>query len=114
MSYEVWEGAVGEAFAKEFKGFYDIYKSVASLPAKVILNPAKADIPADVSTLFALVACLVNMTEAKNIDQIATYICRLDGEYRTFYFRSIEARKSALCNSSAFINWTINFPKDIA
>ena len=40
INYEVWVGAVGEAFATEFMAYYKICQSIATLPAVLSLAQA--------------------------------------------------------------------------
>jgi hypothetical protein len=105
-------GCVGETFAVEFMGFRQIYKEVAGLPAKVVLNPQTTEIPAKPDILFALSAALSYNASAKNIDAIGIYTERIPSEMRTFFWKSATARKPELCESNAFINWTVRNPDD--
>lgn len=113
IDLEVWQGAVGEAFATEFFGFYQIYTKVAGLPAQIVMNPAKAQIPTSPDLAFALTSALAFMASEKNIDALAIYTKRLDGEFRTFFWRSVVVKKPALASTQAYITYTLENQADI-
>lgn len=114
VDLEVWSGAVGEAFATEFMGFYSIFNKIAGLPAQVLVNPSTAPMPQQVDLMFALASALAYMAKDKNIDALATFAERMDGEFRTFFWKSATQRDPSLCQTRAFVNWTVNHSEDIA
>lgn len=111
MDFEVWQGAVGEAFAIEFKGFYDTFKALAGLPEKVIMSPSTAPIPSEPATLFALCGALANRAKDSNFAALCEYGKRLAGESRgefeTCLVHDSISRNPALQETRAFIEWSV-------
>jgi hypothetical protein len=114
IDLEVWSGAVGEAFATEFYGFHAIYSKVAGLPSQIVLNPTTAPIPDKADMMFALSSALAHMAKPANLDALATYVERIDGEFRTFFWKSATLKNPDLCKSAAYVNWTLKHADDIA
>lgn len=113
IDLEVWNGAVGEAFATEFFGFYQIYSKVAGTLSQVVLNPSTVAIPNDPAMMFALASALAHIAKPANIDAIGTFAERIDSEYRTFFYKSATMRNPALCNTAAYVSWTLKHGDDI-
>jgi hypothetical protein len=108
FEYEVWKGCVGEAFATEFKAFYDVYKSLAGLPEKVILHPQTAPVPQELNVLYALVGALAHKSTEKNINAIFEYVGRIPTEFQVFYIKDATAKNEKLMETDAYINWQLN------
>lgn len=110
QTLEVWEGAAGEAFAVEFKAFYDTFKALAGLPDKVIANPKQAPIPDNPATLFALVGALAHRANDVSFPNIAEYGERLQeagkGEFSASLMIDATTRKPELLESRPWIAWT--------
>ena len=104
---EVWIGCVGEAFAVEFKAFYDVFKNLAGLPELVLNNPKSAPIPEKMDVVYALCAVLAKRVNDVNIDNLFIYVDRLRKEWGTVIASSIIENKPELINTKAFIDWQL-------
>lgn len=111
MDYEVWQGAVGESFAVEFKGFYDTFKALAGLPDKVVMTPDTASIPDKPDVLYALCGSLAYRAKDSNFASIAKYAKRLADsgrkEFETCLIHDCTARHPNLMESNSFIDWSV-------
>lgn len=109
--YEVWQGAVGEAFAVEFKAFYDTFKALAGLPDKVIMTPDSAPIPDKPDVLYALSGALAYRAKDVNFSAIATYAKRLADsgrkEFESCLIHDCTTRHPELLETQAFIEWSV-------
>lgn len=110
---ETMRGCVGEVFAAEFMGFRSIYNKVANLPAKVVLNPGKTEVPEERDVLFALSAALAYNASEKNIDALGIYTARIPAEFRTFFWKASTGRNAKLMETNAFTRWAAENGDDI-
>lgn len=76
---ELLTGAVGEAAAREFCGFLKLSRDLPS-PDAVIVDPTKARIPQNPSSLYALSSALAARATKKNCGQIFKYGLRMYAE----------------------------------
>lgn len=104
LELEVFKGDVGEGAAAEFCGFLKIYRNLPS-PDSIMLNPAKAEIPNDPATLYALCGALAHKTSADNFGRIMTYIGRMAPEFTVLYVRDAIRRKPEIQATKEFIDW---------
>lgn len=109
LNYGVWEGCTGDAFALEFKAFFDVYKDLAGLPDKVTNNPQSAPIPDKLDVMYALCGALAHRANDVNFDAIATYGNRLKaagkGEFQTALIHDCVTRHPVLLESRAYVNY---------
>jgi hypothetical protein len=113
LDFEVISGCVGTTCATEFLAFYKIYRSLGTLPEKIILNPTGAEIPKEQSIIYALVGALSHKSTEANFDAITTYMSRLSTEFQVFYFKDSITKNPKLAETNAFINWSVNNPSVI-
>jgi hypothetical protein len=73
-------GRVGEALAAEFIGFKKIWDKMPSIDG-ILANPETADIPDDISAVYAVTTALGARTSLKTIDAIIIYASRLPEEF---------------------------------
>ena len=71
--FEVYSGAVGEAFASEFLAFVSRIEKIGDLPRKIVAGKSP-DCPEDPSTIFALSACLSRLVEKNGFDTIGKWV----------------------------------------
>jgi hypothetical protein len=111
LSFDVWKGSVGEAFAVEFKGFFDTYKALAGLPDKVIANPGNAPVPDKPAVMYALTAALAHRATDVSFPSIAAYGKRLSdlgkAEFETCLIQDTITRHPELTESRPFIDWSV-------
>lgn len=103
---ECYTGAVGQGAAAEFAAFMRVYASMPSLDG-ILLDPASAPIPSDLSTLYAVSVGLASKATEGNFDRVAQYANRLDSEGRSEFavlmLRDAVRRNSKVCNTASFI-----------
>jgi len=104
--YELIAGAAGEKYASEFIGFCKIYKSLPNIN-KLIANPEGADIPAELSTLYALCAALAHKADDVNFGNIVKYLDRLSPEFSVFTVKTAVQFKPDLQNTKVFQEWIL-------
>jgi hypothetical protein len=104
LEMEVFKGDVGEGAAAEFCGFLKVYRKLPS-PDSIMLNPAKAEIPKDPATLYALCGALAHKTSADNFGRIMTYVGRMAPEFTVLYVRDAIRRKAEIQATKEFIDW---------
>lgn len=102
---DLYAGSIGTVAATDFVGFLRIYRNLPN-PDLILKNPAKADVPTDPATLYALCGALGHRADAKNIDQVIAYANRMPDEFNvlmmaTFVFRP----KPELANNKSAIGW---------
>lgn len=109
VEFEALKGAVGEGPASEFLAFLRIYRSMPNLDA-IILDPMKAVIPDDMSTLWAVSTGLAAKVNDTNFARIVQYAERLQqgkhGEFAALLIRDCVRRSPKLCNTTTFIKLT--------
>lgn len=111
--YEVWAGAVGPAFAVEFKAFYETYKALAGLPAQIVLDPQNARLLDKAADRYALCGALAHIATRKNFTSLATYGKRLPAEFGTLLMRDITIRHPALLQSDEYVDWITRNPDSV-
>ncbi len=109
-SLEVWKGSVGEGFAVEFAAFYKIYKALANLPEKIILNPDSVPVPETPDILYALIGSLAYKSNEKNFDNVLKFIKRIPPEFQVFYIKDSTSRDSSLLETDAAIDFFAKNP----
>lgn len=99
-------GAVGMEAATEFVGFLKTWRDTVS-PDSVLLNPGKAKIPKELSTLYMLTTALAHYANEQNFHQVVHYAERLaDGgkaEMATRLVRDCQLRHPELTGTTAYI-----------
>lgn len=105
---EIWAGCVGDAFATEFAAYYINFKSIASLPDRIMQNPDNAPIPESPAMIYALCGALAYRAKDANIDSIYRYSNRLTKEFQVALMTDIGARNEDLMNSAAFMDFYSN------
>ena len=119
--YQVWQGCVGEAFAVEFKAFYDMYKALVGWPEKIIANPKTAPLPDNdwlkkvkmeklgIPCLsYSLTCALAARVSEVNFDSIMTYAARLPEEYGQALYIDCTSKKESLIETRTAIEWMAN------
>lgn len=104
---ESFKGIAGQGFSTEFISFLDIMEKLPSLD-QIIQNPTTASVPTDAAKLYLLCAGLSNrMNKPEHLDNIFTYLYRLNAEFRVFTVVDAARRhKTVFTNTPQYINWT--------
>lgn len=111
--FEVWQGCVGEAFAVEFKAFYDTFRSISHIPDQVFNNPQKAEVPTKPDIIYALMGVLSKRANDVNIDNLFIYMDRLTIEYQVVIVSNLITMKPELTSTKAYIDWCVKNPDKI-
>lgn len=105
IDYDLAKGVVGEGYAAEFIGFLKIFKSLPD-PDMVLMAPAKAEIPTDPATLYAICGALARKASEQNMKNLVVYANRLPVEFSVLLVRDCIVRDEKLLKTRAFIEWT--------
>jgi len=104
----LFAGIVGDAYATEFDGFIDLYRSLGDI-TNIIKDPHGAKLPGDPSTRFAVCTALGRMASKKNFDAIMTYAKRMKhGEAETLIVHDATRRDETLKSTPAYVEWIVN------
>jgi hypothetical protein len=97
-------GEVGEGAAAEFTGFRKIYMSLPDVDS-ILLDPERADVPADPATLFALTGAIARKSTKDNFDRVTKYLNRLTPEFNVMTIKDAIKLQPAIKTSRSFIEW---------
>lgn len=101
----IYSGAVGEAAAREFVGFLQMYRELPSLDA-ILLDPDQARIPEKVSARYAVCVGLANKVTNQNFSRIVRYGQRLYdeglGDFAALLIRDCVRKDPSLEHTAAF------------
>lgn len=99
---ELVAGAAGAAFASEFCGFVDFWKSLVPTSA-ILSDPENAKLSTVPSHLYAECGSLCHAATRENIGQLAKYIGRMPEEFVMYFYKLIEVQQPHLCETSVYI-----------
>lgn len=97
-------GEVGEGAAAEFTGFRRIYLSLPNVE-DILLDPAKADVPEDPATRFALCGALARKATKNNFDALSAYLGRMPPEFNIMCTKDAIKMRPEVKTTRAFIQW---------
>lgn len=106
VALALYAGTVGHAAAIEFLAFMRLYKSLPSIDA-ILLDPAKADVPKDVSGLYAVASALGHRADPRNLGRVTKYLDRLPDEYNVLAMRDATTRNAELTATPEFTKWSV-------
>lgn len=101
-------GEVGEAAAAEYTGFRRIYLGLPDVDS-ILLDPARADVPTDPATLYALAGALARKSTKDNFDRVSRYLGRLAPEFNIMCTKDAIALTPAIKHSRSFIEWSSKY-----
>ena len=96
--------AAGKEFALAFTGFLRVYRDMPD-PDAVLMNPSKADIPSETSSLYALCGALSARCSDNNIERFVTYTNRLPEEFAVMAMRDAVSRNQSVSKTNEFSQW---------
>lgn len=105
IDYDLAAGIVGEGPAAELMGFLEIYRTLPD-PDVVLMNPAKADVPSDPATLYAICGALSAKAGDQTMPRIVQYANRLPAEFSVLLVTDCIRKDAALAKTRAFIEWS--------
>jgi len=105
LLYENVAGEVGEAAAAEYTGFIQIYRDLPDIDG-ILLDPGRAPVPQEMSTLYALTGALAKKATGSNFDRVVAYLGRLPIEFNIWCVRDALALKGReVRETRAFVEW---------
>ena len=103
---ELVAGAAGKAFADEFCGFLDFWRSLVPT-ARIIADPENAPLSTNPSHLYAECGSLAHAATRETLPQIAVYINRMVEEFQMYFYKLIEVQKPHLCETTTYIDFKL-------
>lgn len=97
-------GEVGEGPAAEFVGFKRIYRNLPDLDS-ILKDPAKAKVPTDAQTQYALSGALAHKADVKNFADVLTYMARMPKEFSVLCVKDAITLDKKLRTTPAYIKW---------
>lgn len=100
-------GIVGRAAADEFEGFVRLYETVPGIVVKALTDPDAAEIPSDLSALYAVATALASKADRSNFANVVRYAARLPGDVSAVAIIDAVRRLPSLKETSAFASWSV-------
>lgn len=106
MELEAYSGTVGGSAAQEFTTFQRVWRDLPN-PDAVLLDPTRAPLLSEVSSLHALMSALAARATEQNFSRIVTYAQRLHanqrGEFAGYLLRDSARRNPAVQQTLAYV-----------
>ena len=99
-------GCVGEGAAAEYTGFKRIFESLPNIDS-LLMNPSKAEVPADPAVRYALAGAIAHRTTKDNFDRCMEFIERMPSDFQTMYIMDAMRQDSSVRNTKAYVKWTV-------
>lgn len=106
IEHELFAGAVGSGAAVEYSAFIRLFRELPNIDS-ILLNPAKAPIPSQPATLFAVASALARYATANNFGRVIQYLNRLPDEYAVMSVKDAILRDSTLTSTPEFTKWAV-------
>ena len=98
---------VGDAYAAEFDGFIDLYRSIGSLE-DIVKNPTTAKVPTEPSIRYATCTGLARMATKANFAAVVTFAKRLGHrESEVLTVTDATKRDATLMNTAIYGKWAV-------
>lgn len=104
------EGLVGQGPGAELHAFLSLYEQLPNVDS-ILRAPAKADVPTEPSTRYALCAAIVNRLNKDNFAAALEYLQRLPKEFEVFAVQSAFRVKPEIALTKEFTHWVIGNPE---
>jgi hypothetical protein len=104
LRFQVFKGAVGEAFSAEYVGYLSLYTKLPTFE-EIVAKPDAVEIPTDPSLLYALSGLVTSKLSDKSVDPIMTFIERLPVEIQVASVKNLSTSK--FVSTKAVANWFI-------
>jgi len=106
LRFEVFQGACGEAWAREFTGFLSIMESLPDID-DILKNPAKASVPekSKSDVIYAICGALIERATKDNFKNIVAYSERLPVEYSLMIVRDCILKNKSLASTQVWQKW---------
>lgn len=86
QEFEIFKGDVGEGPASEFMAFLKVFRTLPN-PDSILIDPAKAPVPKDPATLYALTGALIQRVTEVNFGRAMDYFKRLPPEFSVLFVK---------------------------
>lgn len=106
--YEVFAGAAGEAFAREYMHFLTIAQSLPGFD-EILLNPDGALVPEDPGALYVLSTGLAKKVTDSSIANVVRYLKRFPREFSVSCISDAVKRDNTLTSSRTFVQWAVDY-----
>lgn len=111
ITQELICGTVGPGVGVTFYGFLKLAATIPA-PESILLDPAGAPIPSDLSVLHTLLSTLVYIAERKHVAALVEYAGRLSAEMGAYLLFSLGDKDAEFHTVPEYIRW-YNANKDI-
>jgi hypothetical protein len=108
----MFEGTLGPGAAAELIGFLRLYRDLPSID-EILLNPDKAPVPTQPSSLIAIATALGRVLTAHSIGKGLRYLSRVATEFRVLAIRDAAARDRGLTHTPEFIRFATDYAEVI-
>ena len=112
LEFEMFQGAVGEAYATEYSAFLELFRKMPNID-QIIFDPKGTAVPTEPGILYGLIGALAHKMNDTNIDNIVTYLNRLPQELAVCCMKDAITRKKDLTTTPGFIKWSVTAGNDI-
>ena len=99
-------GDVGEGAAAEFTAFRRIYESLPNIDA-LMLNPSKAEVPADPAVRYALCGAIAHRVNKDNFDRVYEFIDKFPPEFQVMCVSDAMKLSPEIKHTKAFVSWAV-------
>lgn len=93
-------GTISSGVAQEFVQFAQIYADLPKM-SEILKDPAKAPVPTEPSTKYAMATVIADNFTDKTADDLAVYIARYPVEFRVVMLRMVHGRQPQLMRHKA-------------
>ena len=104
IEHELLSGCIGEGPATELIAFLRVYRDLVS-PDAILMSPATAAVPGDLSALYAVCGALARKVSDKSIDRLVIYLDRLPAEYAILTMTEAVRRDPTLQSTAGFLRF---------
>lgn len=105
LEMQAFKGRCGEAWALEYKGFLDLYRSMPSLD-QILLNPKTAKVSNEPSINYALSTALARKATEQNLERVITYMDRLPDELSVVLMQVAAEVNTNVTYTTEWSKWT--------
>jgi hypothetical protein len=105
-------GDIGEGPASEFIAFLRIFRNLPDL-ATIEKSPQTAQIPSELSAVYALTGALVSRLTPANFPAYLSYVSRLSPEFSVMFTQDALKRLPVLADTPAYITWATTTGKSL-
>jgi len=106
IEFESYSGSIGEGAATELIAFLKIYRELPN-PDAILMSPDTADIPKDLSVLYALCGALGKKASVNTADRLFHFSNRLPIEFSIILTREMIRINPQISNTKSCVEWCV-------